>query len=43
MIYVRRAALTALIAALEFAGRPCDVVVTASTKCKIETRVMVKR
>jgi hypothetical protein len=26
MIYVRGAALTALIAALEFAGRPCEVI-----------------
>jgi hypothetical protein len=26
MIYVRRAALTALIAALEFAGRPSEVI-----------------
>jgi hypothetical protein len=42
-IYVRGAAVAALVAALEFAGRPCEVIVAANTKNRIETRVTVNR
>jgi hypothetical protein len=43
VIFTRGAALTALVAALELAGRPCEVIVTANTKLAAEVRVLVKR
>jgi hypothetical protein len=42
-IYVRGAAIAALVAAPEFAGRPCDVIVAANTKDRAEVRAVVKR
>lgn len=43
VIYIRGAALTALVASLEMAGRPCEVIVAANSSDLVEVRATVKR